>query len=549
MKPRHIFLPVFVIIATIFMGSCHDMKRKTDLIIYNARIFTNDHIDTTVDCIAIKKGIIYLVGKDAEIRSRYWAKEYINAKKSVVYPGFIDAHSHFTGYAKFLRYANLTNAASFEEVIDILVDFRKTHPDGWLVGRGWDQNKWDVKQFPDNKKLNELFPTTPVVITRVDGHALLANNAAIKAAGINLNDESSQIHKINGVSTGIFLETIADKIRESIPEPSEAEMKILLNTAANLCYAAGLTAVTDAGINKNEVLRLNEMQQNGKLAMHIDVWLNPNEENINYFVKQDIKLSNRALRVKAIKLYADGALGSRGACLKMPYSDASGNVGIQVTSSAELEKICKIAYTYGYQVNTHAIGDSAVGLVLRTYSKFLKPGNDRRWRVEHAQVVAPNDISLFGKFNIIPSIQTTHATSDMPWAKLRLGSKREKYAYAYQDLLKQNSWLANGTDFPIERIDPLFTFYSAVSRKDHYGNPPDGYQMENALTRLQALKSMTCWAAKSAFNEGEVGEIIKGKIASFTILDKDILTIPEKEILDAKVLYTIIDGKIVYKVK
>lgn len=536
-------------IAICFLTSCHDFKKNVDLIIYNANVFTENGFSKEINCIAVDMGKIVLVGSDAEIRSRYWATKYVDAKKNFVYPGFIDAHSHFTGFAQSLRFADLSQANSFDEVLSILIDFHKTHNSNWIVGRGWDQNKWTDKQFPDNEKLNALFPDIPVVLMRVDGHALLASDAAIKATGIDINSPSNEIVKRNGKPIGIFLETLADKIRNQIPEPSENEMEELMITAAELCYMAGLTAVTDAGLNYNELMRINKLQREETLYLRIDAWLNFNNENIEKIIKMDKKLFSPLLRAGAIKVYADGALGSRGACLKYPYTDHPGHTGIQVTSSAELENICKIAYSNGFQVNTHAIGDSAVSMVLNTYAKILRPSNDRRWRIEHAQVVDPKDISKFGKYRIVPSIQSTHATSDMMWAEERLGKKRIKHAYAYQDLLNENGWLPNGTDFPIEKIDPLLTFYAAISRKNLNGEPVSGFQSENALTRLQALKSMTIWAAKASFQEAQYGEIAKNRMGSFTILDKNILEVPESELFNAKVLFTIINGKVVYASK
>ncbi len=530
------------------LESCHDLKKKADLIIYNTKIYSPDSLAKGVNCIAVKKGIIIAVGTDTEIRSRFWAPENINASGAFVYPGFTDAHSHFTGFALGLRYADLTQAHSFDEVIAILQGYRKLHPEGWIVGRGWDQNNWPEKLFPDNTILNKTFPGVPVVLTRIDGHAVLASDAAIREAGITNPVKKGEAVIKNGEFTGIFLEGLADKLRNVIPLPSKSEITDLLVTATTLCHEAGLTAVTDAGINKSEILLLDSLQKDGKIALRIDAWMSPNEENFNYFMKDTI-YHTPFLRVGAVKMYADGALGSRGACLLSPYRDDPHNHGMLVTSPKELAAVCKRAYELGFQVNTHAIGDSAVRMVLHTYAKFLEPGNDRRWRIEHVQVVNENDFELFAKYNIIPSVQATHATSDMDWAGHRLGNARLKNAYAYNRLLKQNGWMPNGTDFPIERIEPLNTFYAAVARKDANGEPANGYMIENALSRMDALKSITLWAAKSCFTENFRGSIEVGKAADFTILNSDILKVDENKILKTKVLYTIVDGKIVYKAK
>lgn len=529
-------------------SSCHDMKKKADLIIFNATIYAPDSLKQGVNCIAVTNGKITGIGTDSEIRSRYWAPENINAKGAFVYPGFTDAHSHFTGFALGLRYADLSQAHSFDEVLSILKDYRLQHPEGWIVGKGWDQNNWPEKVFPDNTLLNQLYPGVPIVLTRVDGHALLASDAAIKAAGITFPGKQGEAVIKNGAFTGIFLEGMTDKIRNSIPSPTDEEITELLLTATKLCHAAGLTAVTDAGLNKSEILFLDSLQKNGKITLRIDAWLNPNEENYKYFLKDSV-YHTPFLRVGAIKMYADGALGSRGACLLNPYFDDEHNHGLMVTTSEELKVVCAKAYQHGFQINTHAIGDSAIRMVLRTYSEFLKPGDDRRWRIEHAQVVNEDDFDTFGKYHIIPSVQATHATSDMDWARHRVGYLRVKNAYAYNRLLKQNGWIPNGTDFPIERIEPLHTFYAAVERKNLQGEPEEGYMMENALSRTDALKSITSWAAKASFTENERGSIEVGKFADFTILNTDLIKSDATKLLHTKVLYTIVNGKTVYKGK
>lgn len=537
---------IALISFVIGLDSCHDLKKKADLIIFNAKIYTPDSVANGISCIAVKKGIIIGIGTDADIRSRYWAPENINAKGAVVYPGFTDAHSHFTGFALGLRYADLTQAHSFEEVIAILQGYHKQHPESWIVGRGWDQNNWPKKVFPDNKLLNSLFPGVPVVLTRIDGHAVLASDAAIRAASILFPGKKGEAVILNNEFSGIFLEGSADKLRNAIPLPSLNDMTDYLVVATKLCHEAGLTAVNDAGVNKSEILLLDSLQKAGKITLRIDAWLNPTKENFDYFMKDTI-YQTPFLRVGAIKMYADGALGSRGACLLSPYLDDFPNRGLLVTTPEELTAMCKHAYEHGFQMNTHAIGDSAVRMVLHTYSKFLKSDDDRRWRIEHAQVVNENDFELFAKYHIIPSVQATHATSDMDWAGKRLGYVRVKNAYAYNRLLQQNGWMPNGTDFPIEAIEPIKTFYAAVARKDANGEPEEGYMIENALSRMDALKSMTIWAAKACFEEKRRGSIEVGKVADFTVLNTDIIKAPEAKLLMTKVLYTIVDGKVVFR--
>ncbi len=529
----------------IMIQSCSDFKTNVDLIIYNASVYTVDSLNRTVECIAVKKGKIVAVGSDAEVRSRFEAKHYLDAHKSFIFPGFIDAHSHFTGFALNLRYADLAEAGSFREIIDIIKNYHKLNPESWIVGRGWDQNKWPGKQFPDNNKLNELFPDIPVVLTRVDGHAVLANNAAIRKAGLTEPYTSGEAILHDGKATGLFLEHCADKLKEAIPLPTAAEMTKLLVKATELCHAVGLTGVNDAGVDKKAILLIDSLQKAGKIKLRLDAMMNPTDENMNFFMPEG-GYKTDFLRVGSVKLYADGALGSRGACLLQPYSDDPSNYGIIVTPENEIRTVCQNAKKYGFQVNTHAIGDSAIRMVLRIYCEFLKGKNDLRWRIEHAQVVNENDFDIFGKYSIIPSVQATHATSDMSWAEARLGNTRLKNAYAYHRLMDENGWIPNGTDFPVENISPLITYYAAVARKNLEGKPAMGFLPENALSRLDALKSVTIWAARASFQETKIGSIEKGKMADFVILDADILSIAEKNIPKVKVKYTIVNGEVVY---
>jgi predicted amidohydrolase YtcJ len=335
-------------------------------------------------------------------------------------------------------------------------------------------------------------------------------------------------------------------MKNMIPLPTHKEQTTLLKWAQANCFAAGLTGVADAGLDFSTVNLLDSLQQQGSLKIRLYVMLNPNAENIQNFLNEG-QINSSRLTIRSVKLYADGSLGSRTALLKEPYTDDPLNSGIQVTSPARIREICALALQSGYQVNTHAIGDSAVKVVLEIYSEFLKGKNDLRWRIEHAQVVDPHDISMFGRYSIVPSVQATHATSDMYWASDRLGKSRIKWAYAYKNLLDQNGWIPNGTDFPIEKISPMLTFYAAVSRQDSRGFPEKGFQPENALSREEALKSVTIWAAKAGFLENVRGSIDVGKMADFVILDRDLMTCPVKEILTVNVLTTVVGGEKVYE--
>ena len=539
---------VAISLAIMTLGSCRIDRSIADLIIKNAVIYTADSGFTIYTSMALAEGKVLALGDDRYIAENFTSDSIYNAEGKPIYPGFIDAHCHFYGYSLLSQYADLTTARSFNQLLDILESHHSKYSYEWLTGRGWDQNRWPGKQFPTNAELNRLYPETPVVLTRIDGHAVLVNEAAILRAGItpdSIANKSEALMK-DGKFTGVFLESWADYFRNLIPVPENDKLDQLLSDAANVCYQSGLTMVADAGLDARTIDFIDQMQSDGDLKMAIYAMINPNDENIERFLKRGTRIRPK-LSVRAIKLYADGALGSRGACLLEPYSDMPGEYGISTITPDELGRICLMAYDNGYQVSTHAIGDSAVRTVLDVYSNYLLPSNDLRWRVEHAQIVHPDDFVKFGEFAIIPSVQATHATSDMGWAGERLGRERLKNAYAYRKLMNQNGWIPNGTDFPIENISPVYTFYAAMARKDLHGNPPQGFQKENALTREEALRSITTWAAKSIFEENRRGSLAPGMNADFVILDKDIMVIPENEIPLAKTLRTYIDGEAVYE--
>lgn len=465
-----------------------------------------------------------------------------------VYPGFIDAHCHFVGYAKGLTEANLFATTSFEEVLERLKDFGAANPSLEVIyGRGWDQNDWEDQSFPDNSKLNVLFPDVPVMLTRIDGHAVLVNNKALEVYNIDQDTkvEGGIIEVKNGVLTGVLVDNATGLIEEKVDLDL---LKSNLLTAEQNCFSAGLTTLDDAGLNLSMILFLDSLQKSEELKIKLYVMASDNLENFNYFMENGPYLSER-MNVRSFKFYADGALGSRGACLLHGYSDDEGNYGLMLSEKEHFRQSAELLMKNGFQMNTHAIGDSANRVLLYVYKEVLKGKNDKRWRIEHAQVVSDGDMSLFKKYSVLPSVQPTHATSDMYWAEDRLGHEHISDAYAYQELLNMSGVLPLGTDFPVEDIDPLKTFYAAVVRKDASGYPEEGFQMENAISRSDALKGMTLWAAYSNFEENEKGSIEVGKQADFTVLDTDLLTCTPEEILKAKVLYTIINGEIVYENK
>ena len=527
-------LALFASILT-FMISCNP-QIPVDLIVTNANIYTIDNDFSKAQAFAVKDGKFVAVGDDDMILRHYIAEEAIDAHGDAVYPGFMDGHCHFTGYGEnLIRWANLKGCLSFDEVIERLKVHDSLYPSEWLLGRGWDQNLWEVAEFPDNEKLAEAFPEKKVLLTRVDGHAVLVSKEVLELASINQDtkmDGGMAIVK-EGRCTGVLLDNLADAAKALVPKMETAQSIQALLKAQENCMAAGLTSVTDAGQDIATIELIDSLQQAGQLKMHVNAMVNPDDETMDRFMRQGV-IDKERLTVRSVKIYADGALGSRGAKLIEPYSDDPKNTGLILESDDFYRHVCQKAHDAGYQVCCHAIGDGGVRHILDIYSEYLKGQNDLRWRIEHSQVVDEADFQRYGKLSVIPSIQTTHCTSDMDWADERLG-ERIKNAYAYQQLLQQNGWVINGTDFPIEDISPIYTFYAAVARKHLDGTPTEGFQMENALTREQALRSITIWVAKGCFLENRKGSIEIGKDADFVILDRDLMTVAESDILEAKV--------------
>ncbi len=531
-----------------FMSACHT-KQKADLIVYDAVVYTVNPAFDTVSAFAVKDGKFIAVGSNEQILSRFEAGKKIDAGGNAVYPGFNDGHSHFLSYGKTLvRWANLVGTRSFGEVLQVLKRYHEKFPDQWILGRGWDQNDWTDQKYPDNRLLDKLFPGQPVVLVRIDGHAVLASSEALKKAGITAATkiDGGEVVLKNGKPTGVLIDNAADRMRALIPEMSRRQKVKALMEAQKNCFAEGLTTVTDAGLSKADILLIDSLQRQGLLKIRVYAMLSPDKKTLDYFFPKG-PLHNGKLTVSAVKLYIDGALGSRGALLLKPYSDMPGHYGLRLHPLPYYDSLCKMAYNAGFQVNTHAIGDSGNRIMLKTYARFLKGKNDRRWRIEHAQVIAPGDFHYFGDYSIIPSIQSTHCTSDMYWAGERLGPVRLKTAYAYKQLLAQNGWEVNGTDFPVEDIRPVKTFYAAVSRKDLNGWPPGGFQMENALSRKAALFSITLWPAKGSFDEKIKGSIVPGKLADFVVLNNDIMRCPESEIPRTEIMHTFLQGREVYR--
>ncbi|HMN05781.1 MAG TPA: amidohydrolase [Flavobacteriales bacterium] len=539
--------------GTLLLASCRFeyRNREADLIVRNARIFSMDDAGTEHTAMAIKDGRILELGAEYQILNRYRAKKTYDAALQLIYPGFIDGHAHFLGLGLARNKVNLTGAKSWDEVLDRVTAFAETHGDGgWLLGRGWDQNLWPDRTEPVNDRLNALFPDRPVLLQRVDGHAALANQKALEMAGLTpgLRIPGGKLVERDGRLTGLLLDNAVERVEQVIGEADAAAKRLALLGAQRECLAAGLTMVCDAGLDAGTVEVLKQMEQAGELKIRLYAMLSDDTANFRAFGGGPHL--GELLQVRAVKCYADGALGSRGALLLQPYSDdpAAGH-GLQLSPREHFVEVARWCKEHGFQMATHCIGDSANRLILGVYGEVLGGTNDLRWRIEHAQCTDPADMPLFGRYNIIPSMQPTHATSDMLWAVDRLGPQRLANAYALKRLMRQNGMIALGTDFPVEGIDPLVTFYAAVIRKNGDGLPEGGFQMADALGREEALRGMTIWNAVATFNEEDLGSLEPGKKADFVVVDRNLLTVDEAQLLKARVQATFINGEQVWPLR
>ncbi|MBU2947326.1 amidohydrolase [Zobellia uliginosa] len=532
-------LPLLLLILT----GCEYLKEKVDLVIVNANVYTVDDEFSKAEAFAVQDGKFIAVGTTEEIRDKYTSDQLVDADGRTITPGLIDAHCHFFGLGLKQQVVDLVGTKSFEEVLERVQAFQNENPKDFVLGEGWDQNDWEVKEYPTRKELDKIFPDTPVALSRIDGHALLVNKAALDLAGIDWRTkvEGGEIVKGAMGITGVLVDNPMDLVYSKIPMPDlDARVKALKD-AESICLNNGLTTVDDAGLDRSTIELIDSLQQTGELSIRVYAMVSNIPEDVDYFIYKGPVKTDR-LNVRSIKVYGDGALGSRGAVLKKPYSDKWGHYGAMVTPVDEIEDLARRLAISEYQMNTHAIGDSANAVVLRTYQEVLKDKPNRRWRVEHAQIIDSLDFDYFGN-GVIPSVQPTHATSDMYWAEDRLGEERMKGAYAYKKLLDKAGILALGTDFPVEQVSPFLTFYAAVTRKDVEGYPEGGFQMQDVLTREEALRGMTIWAAYSNFEEEEKGSIESGKFADFVIYDKDMMTVPVAEIPGIMAEQTFVNGK------
>lgn len=529
---------------------------RADLVITHARIYTVDRAHPMAAAMAVRAGRVMFVGSEREARLLAGpATRVLDMGGATVVPGITDAHAHLLGLGEMLRNVDLVGAASYDEVVARTVARAKTAAPGtWIYGRGWDQNRWPGHQFPTHDALSRAIPDHPVVLERVDGHALVANTRAMQLAGVTRATPDPSGGKIvrdaAGEPTGVFVDNAEDIIGHAEPPLPDAERREAILAAVKECNRWGLTGIHDPGVGRRTIEIYEDLAKRGEFTLRNYVMVaDDSAAEAYYFAKgPQSDLYDSHLWIRAVKLYADGALGSRGAALLSPYSDDPGNSGLLVSTPDHLREVAIRALRAGFQVATHAIGDRGNRNVLDAYEAALRevPTTDHRFRVEHAQVVDQADIPRFAALGVIPSMQAVHATSDMYWAADRVGPSRILGGYAWRSLLNTGVVIPNGSDFPVERVNPLYSFHAAITRQDERDWPPGGWHPEQRMTREEALASITIWPAYAGFQERELGSLTPGKLADFTILDRDIMTVPDAEILSTQVIATYIGGRAVY---
>ena len=556
------FSPVYAAaVAALGLSSLTDAQRATppaaDLIVTNARLYTVDDAHPFVSALAVRDGKVQFVGSVREaMLLRGPSTQVIDATGRTVIPGMVDAHAHLFGLGEFLRSIDLTDTRSFDEIVARVGSRTKETPAGrWVIGRGWDQNKWGDTRFPTHEALSRVSPNNPVVLTRIDGHALLANAAAMRAAGVTAatkDPAGGRIeHGANAEPTGLFIDNAMGLIDRVIPPMSHDEMRTAALAAIKESNRWGLVGLHDPGEPRDVLDLFEELAKAGTFSLRVYAMIGDDSAAIEHYFQRGPQnaLYDSHLWIRSIKLYADGALGSRGAALLDPYTDDPKNSGLLKSTPEHLRDVSTRALQHGFQVATHAIGDRGNRIALDAYESALKavPTVDHRFRIEHVQVLDHADVPRFAQLGVIPSMQAVHQTSDMYWAATRLGYARTFGAYAWRSLLNTGVIIPNGSDFPVERVNPLFSFHAAVSRQDDNNWPPGGWFPEQKMTREEALKSMTIWPAYAGFQEQTMGSLSTGKLADFVILDRDIMVIPESEILGTSVLATYIGGRVVYE--
>lgn len=530
---------------------------SADLIVVNARIYTADETRPLVDAMAVGGGRVLFAGNAAgALALKATATRVVDLGGRTVIPGMVDAHGHVAGLGDALHIVDLTGTTTYDEVVARVAERAKKSPKGqWVLGRGWDQNDWGDTRFPTHEKLSAAVPDHPVYLVRVDGHAGLANLKAMQAAGVSAatkDPSGGHIERaVDGAPAGVFVDNAQGVMRRAIPRPTREDVRRSIVDAVHEAQRWGLTGVHDAGADATDLDVYEELAKTGQLQFRINAMISDDAPTIEAWFKRGPLMDGYqgTLWVRSVKLYADGALGSRGAALLEPYSDDPKNIGLLVSAPAHIQEVAAGALKAGFQVNTHAIGDRGNRLVLDAYQAALKatPTADHRFRVEHAQILNFDDIPRFAALGVIPSMQASHQTSDMYWAGARLGSGRLLGAYAWRSLLNTGVVVPNGSDFPVEQVNPLISFHSAVSRQDARDWPPGGWYPAERMTREEALKAMTIWPAFAAFQERVLGSLTPGKYADFVVLDQDIMRCPAELILHTRVLSTWVGGARVYE--
>ena len=516
--------------------------QAADLAITGARIYTLNPKAPIASAMVVKDGKIVAVGDkvDAFIGQ---STRRIDAKGAAIVPGFIDSHVHMRGYGESLEILDLRAEKSAEAIAEMVRrEAQNRKPGEWIRGRGWDQTTFPSKQFPSGDLLTAAAPENPVYLTRVDGHAAWVNQKALEAGGVDAATKDPPGGKI---LHGVLIDRAQELVSSHIPAATPAEIARRIERAAQECARLGLTTVHDAGIPADDLAAYRQLIASHKLPVRVYAMIGGEGALWRDYLARGPESGDR-LTVRSIKLVADGALGSRGAALIAPYSDDPGTSGLLILQKSDIERVAQEALAHGFQVNTHAIGDRANRTVLEAYAAALRGTNDHRFRIEHAQVVAPEDFALFAKNSIIASIQPTHATSDMRWAQDRLGPERIRGAYAWRRLLSLGVPITNGSDAPVESLNPLWGFYAAVTRQDQQGHPTGGWFPDQRLTREEALKSFTLDGAYASFEEKTKGSLEVGKMADFVMLSRDIMKIPVEEILKTRVTMTVLGGEIVF---
>ena len=532
-------------------------QRPADLVVTNAHIYTVDASRPRAAAMAIRDGRIVFVGSErGALALKGSSTRMLDAHGQTIVPGLVDAHGHLMGLGQALRTVDLVGTASYDDVVARVAARAKQVPAGtWILGRGWDQNDWGDTRFPTHDALSRAVPNHPVLLERVDGHAYLVNAKAMQLAGLTAatkDPEGGRLERdANGAPTGVLVDNAQALIDRVVPPPSRDETRARALAAIDEMHRWGLTGMHDAGASRATIETYEALARENKLDLRLYVMVGDDSTTLAYYFSRGPQsaLFDGRLWIRSVKLYADGALGSRGAALLEPYSDDPGNRGLLVSTPEHLEAVAERALRAGFQVCVHAIGDRGNRVALDAFEGALKavPVADHRFRIEHAQVIHPDDVPRFAQLDVIPSMQAVHQTSDMYWAGTRLGVSRELRAYAWRSLLNTGVVIPNGSDFPVEAVNPLLSFHSAISRQDARGWPPGGWHPEQAMTRDEALESMTIWPAYAAFQEQVMGSITPGKYADFVILDRDIMTVGADDVLGTSVVATYVGGKVVYQ--